>query len=317
MTIQDEVRQLRQYTNGFMSAQVVLTANRLAIFSHLQQLRSASDVAASIGGTLRGVTILLDALVGLGLLIKEKELYRNTLLADHLLVVGSPHYQGHILGHLDTMWRNWSDLERVVITGRPARNAHDHDSFIRGMDDLAKLKAGRIIDAIDLSAVRTALDIGGGPGTYSREFARRGISVTLFDLPDTIAIARQIGVEADGPTIAFQSGDCLSDSLGSGYDLIFCSQLIHAFSPDETARLFASCQKALVPGGRLVVQEFLIADDMTQPPAASLFSVNMLVATELGRCYPTAEIRRLMTQAGLTAAGESIVDETVLVTGRR
>ncbi|HEU0264163.1 MAG TPA: methyltransferase dimerization domain-containing protein, partial [Geobacterales bacterium] len=113
MTIQDEVRQLRQYTNGFMSAQVVLTANRLAIFNHLQQLRSASDVAASIGGTLRGVTILLDALVGLGLLIKEKELYRNSLLADHLLVVGSPHYQGHILGHLDTMWRNWSDLERV------------------------------------------------------------------------------------------------------------------------------------------------------------------------------------------------------------
>jgi len=43
-----------------------------------------------------------------------------------------------------------------------------------------------------LKGVKTALDLGGGAGTYSIEMAKRGVSGTLFDRPETIEIAKRV-----------------------------------------------------------------------------------------------------------------------------
>jgi 2-polyprenyl-3-methyl-5-hydroxy-6-metoxy-1,4-benzoquinol methylase len=65
-------------------------------------------------------------------------------------------------------------------------------AFILGMHNLASLKAGSVVKSIDCSGVKRALDLGGGPGTYSIEMANQGIDVTLFDLHETIKIARTV-----------------------------------------------------------------------------------------------------------------------------
>jgi hypothetical protein len=49
----------------------------------------------------------------------------------------------------------------------------------------------------------------------------------------------------------------------------------------------------------------------------ALFAVNMLVNTEAGRCYASAEIASWMKDAGLSETYEILLDETVLVVGRR
>jgi ubiquinone/menaquinone biosynthesis C-methylase UbiE len=106
------------------------------------------------------------------------------------------------------------------------------------------------------------------------------------------------------------------DTIGSGYDLILLSQIFHAFSIKENKALLTKCRNALNPGGRVVVQEFPINDARTFPPHSALFSVNMLVGTESGRCYPPGEMKQWLAETGFRDIVVKNLPETVLVEGR-
>lgn len=47
----------------------------------------------------------------------------------------------------------------------------------------------------------------------------------------------------------------------------------------------------------------------------ALFSVNMLVNTAGGRCYPPGEIKNWLSRAGLKELEEKLLDDTVLISG--
>jgi hypothetical protein len=55
----------------------------------------------------------------------------------------------------------------------------------------------------------------------------------------------------------------------------------------------------LEPGGRLLVQEFVLDDTRDGPLFPALFSLNMLLGTPQGKAYSEAEIRSLLAAAGL------------------
>jgi len=310
----DDLNNLRRLWS-FWPSRVILTANNFRVFDHLAERKSAGELAAILAVDPRGIEILLNALSGLGLLDKREERYVNTELAGKYLVSGTPWYQGDMVKHYDTLWQNWSELDEIVRTGKPVRRATDHPSFIRAMHNNAVFKARRVVDTLDLTGVRRALDLAGGPGTYSMELSRRGVDVTLFDRPDTVTIARQIATE-QGVALSFLEGDALIDPIGEGYDLIFISHLLHSCTPDENRRILAACRGALNPGGEIVVQEFLIDDTLTQPLHGALFAVNMLVNTEGGRSYSPTEIEGWLKEAGLAATRRILLDETVLVMGK-
>jgi 2-polyprenyl-3-methyl-5-hydroxy-6-metoxy-1,4-benzoquinol methylase len=263
----------------------------------------------------RATEILLDALTGIGLLEKSASKYKNTPISNHFLVEGSPSYQGDIIRHADTLWKNWSGLDEVVKTGEPARKAHDHEAFILGMHNLASLKVKDVIKTVGLKGVKTALDLGGGPGTYSVEMAKRGVKVTLFDYPETIEIAKKLVEEQKAKGIHFMSGDFTSDDIGKGYDLIFISQILHAYSGKRNLQILKKCKNALNRQGRIVIQEFSISEDRTHPLQSALFSVNMLVNTQGGRCYSPKEIKEWILRSGLKNIQEKPLDDTVLIMG--
>ena len=314
MTQLDDLNTLRRLWN-FWPSRVILTASNFRVFDHLGEGKTAGELALLLAVDQRGIELLMNALCGLGLAEKRDGSYLNTPLAMTYLLSGSPWYQGDMIRHYDTLWQNWSDLDEVVRTGKPARKAREHASFIRAMHNNAVFKARQVVDSLDLSGVRTALDLAGGPGTYSLELARRGIGVTLFDMPETVAIAREIAA-GEGVELTFREGDALSDPVGEGYDLIFISHLFHAYSADDNRQILAHCLKGLNPGGRIVVQEFLVDDTLTQPLHGALFAVNMLVNTEGGRCYSPAEMAGWLRAAGLCDTSDIVLDETVLVIGR-
>jgi 16S rRNA G1207 methylase RsmC len=173
------------------------------------------------------------------------------------------------------------------------------------------------VSAIDLRGVRRALDLGGGPGTYSMELARKKIDVTLFDLPEAIAIAKEIVAEQGTKNIHFADGDFHTDDIGSGYDLVFISQIVHSLSIDGARALIAKAQDALAPKGRIAIHEFLLGKDRAHPVPAALFSVNMLVNTAEGRSYTSAEMREWLTNAGFKAVRIKSLGDTVVVMGRK
>ncbi|MEW6409244.1 MAG: methyltransferase [Nitrospirota bacterium] len=337
--ILEEVKKLREIWGGFRSARVLLTANNYRVFDYLIKPLSVRILSKRLNTDLRATEILLDALTGLGFLKKMKGKYSNSPITSKFMVSGSPYYQGDIIRHADTLWQNWSGLDEVLKTGKPNRKTFDHGSFILGMHNIASLKAKDVMKMIGLKGVKTALDLGGGPGTYSIEMAKRGVNVTLFDFPETIEIAKRVisnpsfflplfkgrigGVKGgEGEfersfrgKISFIQGDFLVDDFGCGYDLIFISQVFHAYSERDNLQLLRKCRKALNDGGRIVIQDFYISKDRTHPAQSALFSVNMLVNTEGGRCYSAGEIKRWLLRIGLKDIKEDFIDDSVLIEG--
>jgi SAM-dependent methyltransferase len=313
-----DLQGLRRLYLGFTSARVVLTANNLGVFDRLKRAASAFDLAGRLRTDPRATEILLDALTGIGLVRKGKDgRYRNAPVTSRYLVRGARLYQGDIVRHADTMWLNFSGLDEVVKTGKPARRGFDHESFILGMHNLTVPRTAGLIAAVGLKGVKTMLDLGGGPGTNAVAMAKKGVRATIFDLPETIRIARQVARREKAEGIRYLSGDFHVDPIGSGYDLILVSQIFHAYGADENIALLEKCRAALNPGGRVVAQEFPIDETRTTPPQSALFSVNMLVGTETGRCYTLREMKEWFRAAGFVRITVRHLPETVLVLGER
>ncbi len=311
--IAERAKEIRKIWGGFQGARVLFTANNYRVFDYLIKPQSAKTISKKLKTDLRAAEILLDALTGLGLLKKHSGRYQNSSLASQFLVSGRPYYQGDIIKHADTLWQNWSGLDHVLKTGEPYHKAHNHEAFILGMHNLAVLKAGNIIDRVGLKGVKTALDLGGGPGTYSMEMAKRGVKVTLFDRPETVRIAKKIIGKKGIKDIKFIQGDFILDDIGKGYDLIFISQILHSMSGEDNISVLKKCKKALNAGGRIVIQEFNISNDRTQPAPGALFSINMLVNTEGGRCYSSDELKHWLVKTGFKKIKKQIIEDCVLV----
>ncbi len=180
-------------TASFFPSRIILTANNYRLFDMLEgRGRTAGALAKAASADTRGMELLLNSLVAIGLLEKEEGKYRNASVASRYLVKGKPDYQGDILRHYDILWDNWSCLDLAVKTGRPQRKSGDHESFILGMHNLALQRVNKVVGSLDLKGVKTVLDLGGGPGTYSMGFARRKIAATLFDLPETLKISKKL-----------------------------------------------------------------------------------------------------------------------------
>lgn len=315
------VKQLQEFARlwgGFRASRVVLTANNYRIFDHLKAAKTAGDIARAVSADPRAIEILLDAVTSVGLLKKSGGKYRNTETARKFLVQDSPLYQGDMLRHADSLWKSWSGLDEVVQTGLPNRSGgRDYSSFIRAMHSNAVIRAKGVISAIDLKGVGRALDLGGGPGTYSMELAAKKIDVTLFDLPEAIVIAKELVSEQSIENINFAAGDFHIDDIGSGYDLVFISQIVHSLSIEEAQALIEKSRDALGPKGRIVIHEFLLEKDRAHPVPAALFSVNMLVNTADGRSYTVRELRGWLAKAGFKAISTKTLGETVIVTGKK
>jgi ubiquinone/menaquinone biosynthesis C-methylase UbiE/DNA-binding transcriptional ArsR family regulator len=315
--VQDDLAGLRKLYLGFIPARVILTANNLGIFEDLKEISSATEIARKLKIDPRATEILLDALTGIGLVRKAKDgRYRNAPVSNRYLVRRARRYQGDIIRHASTMWQNFSTLDEVVRTGSPARRGFDHESFIMGMHNLTIFRTSSLIKAVDIKGLKTMLDLGGGPGTNAIAMNRKGIKTTIFDMPETIKIAKKVARHEGAKGIRFIAGDFHVDDIGSGYDLILLSQIFHAYSSEENIALLRKCKKALTPDGRVVVQEFPINDMRTAPPHSALFSVNMLVGTEKGRCYSPKEIKRWLTKTGFRNIEIKYLPETVILIGK-
>ena len=315
----DEMEKLHNLWCGFWPSRVVLTANNLRVFDHLTVPHTAGEISSLLSTDRRATEILLNALAGLELVIKSGDTYYNADLASKYLVLGCNEYMGDIIRYGESLWHSWSHLDEIVRNGKPCQEEgwRDYEAFTLGMHNLSSQKAAAVLNNIGLSGVKSALDLGGGPGTYSIAMARQGIAVTLFDQPVTIPIARKIMASEGVTGINFIEGNFVKDDIGNGYDLILASQICHCIGEQENQCLMHKCSKALNAGGRLVIQEFVLDKDHTTPLSGALFSVTMLVSNDGGRSYSPDEIESWLIHAGFSDIQIMHQADTVLISSRR
>ena len=290
--------------HGYQRSMILLAALKLGVFRGLAAGGcDARVLARRVGADAEKLSILLDALAALGLVEKRGRRCRNAKPADDLLLPGPRSKESILLHHLDG-WGEWGRLPATIRAGRTPRGGGEgnwQENFIRGMEENALERAAAVAREIPLRPGERVLDLGGGPGTYAVAWADAcpGAGITVFDTPATLRVARKILREkgAQG-RVRLLEGDFLEDPLGGPYDFVWISQILHAYSGSDCVKLLRRARSALSPGGRVAVQEFLLAEGKTSPPGPVFFSVHMVAVTEGGRAYTAREIAAMMKAAG-------------------
>jgi precorrin-6B methylase 2 len=310
---------------AFQKPRVLLTAFELGLFTVLGDgSKPSSEVAKVLGANERATDRLMNALCAMGLLAKKNGRFSNRPLAARFLVKGKRDYMAG-LGHSVNLWQSWSTLTEavrrgtsVVATRASERGDESLTSFIAAMHARACRMADGIVALLDLSHVTRVLDVGAGSGAYCMAFVRANerIRATAFDLPHVIPLTKKYlkkaGLSERVDTVV---GDCNSDSLGKGFDLIFLSALIHSNSFAQNQDLIRKAADALNPHGQVVAQDFIMDENRTSPAFAALFALNMLVGTEAGDTYTESEVRAWMKGAGLSriVRSDTPYDTTLII----
>ncbi len=306
-TITDS-KTLSELTWSFRASRLLQVVTKLEIFTLLVKKPLPLEEIARHCDTKPDMTEkTLIACTALGLLEKQGEVYRNSEFSDTYLVRGRELYQGDIIAHSESTWNFWNRLEEELRREKaPAASAQQqHRNFILGMKNIAQSgRLGLILDQIDLSSRRQLFDLGGGPGSYSIAFCQKfpRLKAILFDLPETIAIAKE-NITENGmeDRITLQAGNWDTDDFGRGHDVFLASNVMHGPASGAEGKL-AKAWKSMKPGGLLLIQEFLLNDEKTGPLIPALF--NIMVGA-----FSRSELFAVIRQAGFVHPQSIAVSE--------
>ena len=136
----------------------------------------------------------------------------------------------------------------------------------------------------------------------------------MFDLPATLPLTektiKDAGLES---RITLRGGDFNQDGLGGPYDVVLMSDILHYQTFETNQALVKKVYDHLVPSGRLVIKDRFLDETGTGPAWTTAFAVHILVNTQQGACYRTADAMQWMTRAGFTAPEE--LEKTAVVQG--
>jgi SAM-dependent methyltransferase len=272
----------------------------------LTEAGTYEEVANATGITERATRITVSALAEYGYFERVGESYEPTNRALGFLTKTDVRSIGSAPHSLDSLSR-WFALPETMETGEvPEQPAHWTRNFMGAMASVDSRTIRASVTAAEHAHPRpeTVLDVGGGPGVFSSEFARRGAEVTLLDQPDVVEIVSPL---LESTSIDLVSDDML-DSLPTEFDLVFCSRITHMLGPEENFQLLENCFEALESGGTLVCTDFVRGHS----PRAPIFALNMLAQTENGNTYSEREYREWLESVGFEGVEISEIPGTEL-----
>ena len=300
--------ELNQFMRGFMESRIVLTAIELDLFTAVGQGATSADVAKTLNTDPRATEALLNALAAIDVLDKNENSFKNIPLTARYLVKDSEQDSRIAAMHIVGLWHRWSTLTEclkkgtsVIVEKGKTRDQDETRAFIAAMHKNAVFRAEKTAEILDISGINSMLDLGGGSGAYAIAFAKHkpDIKATVFDLPEVIPLTKKyVSEEGLENKIDFIEGDMIKDAFGEGYDLVWISAICHMFGPDENLKLFKKVYEALNPGGRIIIQDFILNEEKTSPRFGAVFALNMLVNTKAGSSYSKPEYIDWLSSTG-------------------
>jgi ubiquinone/menaquinone biosynthesis C-methylase UbiE len=293
--------------SGFMAAKHLFAASELGLFEALEASPTTIDgLAARTGLTRRAARISADAMVALGLLERDGDLYRNGEVAATFLAGPGPSDLRPLLRLWDRLsYPTWTDLATSLASG-PSREIFDIDDDLQevasaGIESYTAGIAAALPQAFDFSHSRRLLDVGGGTGSWSIAVVQAcpHIEATVFDLDAVAGVARKrIAGAGLGSRITVTAGDAMAGTVPSGYDVFLVANLIHYWSPDENCELLQRIRRSAAAGAHLLLADFWTNPTHTEPLAAALMAGEFAVHLRNGDVYSVEEARGWLDETG-------------------
>lgn len=303
---------------GFWSSRVVLLAAERGLFTDLATgPATADELMDRLGWHPRAATALLDCLVELGLLKRDRNgRYANSLRASVFLDRNKP---GCVGGLMELSRRRlydlWSGLGDLLSTGNSAaaeesgdneffaalyQDPHALRQFLSGMTGISTAEATLIAARFPWKRFSTFADIGGAQGALPVRVALThphltGISYDLAAVGPVFAeYVSSFGLQN---RVWFVAGDMRDGPLPQA-DVISFGHLLHGYSASVRRELIGKAYTALPPGGSLLVYDAMINKKTRYTSMSLLSSLNIMLETREGFEATTDECARWLRCAG-------------------
>lgn len=297
-----------------VKARALMEANRAGVFHAIgdgPEGLTASELASKLEFSEEGMEILLKALVSINYLKVKNGRYTNGRWVKHW-ILDPKHSLHHMLILQMYTYKRLEGLGDNLRSGRPEMDFHQVDvanptaaaalqgTYTYGMREAARLIIPDLLKRVDVPAGATRmLDIGGAHGEYCRQFMRKfpGLKATVLDLAGPVATAQKImDREGNADGLELRVGNCLQDDLGTGWDVILLSNMVHLFDPAQNLGLFQRCKAALKPGGTLLCVDQFVGISDQRDRIFAVVSLNFFNVG--GKSYEATQMRQLLSEAG-------------------
>ena len=301
---------------AFMASKTLLSAIGLGLFTELAKgPRDKDALRVYMNLHPRSVGDFLDTLVGLGMLDRKGDKYRNTAETDLFLDRNKPSYIGGLLEMADTrLYGFWGSLTEGLQTGTPQNEAKQGGNifeaiygdpeklrgFLRAMTGLSIGSGRAIAEKFPWKKFKTFYDVGGAMGGVAVQIAlkHKHLKGGVFELPQVGPIFEEYvrSFKLEG-RLKYLAGDFFKDALPPA-DVLIMGHILHDWNLEEKKALIAKVHAALPKGGAFIVHEAIIDNERRKNAFGLLMSLNMLIETPGGFDYTGADCQGWMKEAG-------------------
>jgi cyclopropane fatty-acyl-phospholipid synthase-like methyltransferase len=304
---------------AYMKSKALFAGLHLGVFDALANgPGSFRALREATGAEERGLVTLLTALVSLGLIErvdrgKGEELFANAP-ASQAMLVGSPdgdfgdYCRNQIDRQMYPFLHNLSDVLRGQHDTVPFR---DYETWFRDASEATlysesqhsvSLPAANLLCAlVDLSDARRLLDVGGGSGAFSITLCQHysELSATIIDFPSVADVGRRFVAKAGlEDRVDFVCGSALAVDWPGAHDAILFSYVSGSVAAEGVYEFYRRAYRALVPGGRVLVHDFMVDDDRRGPLLPALWALQHAAFTPGGVSLTPSFVKGALTEAG-------------------
>jgi len=293
---------------GFMASQAMFAGLELGVFDHIAAAGEKGIAIAELqklcGLAAPRLQTLVTSLTAVKCLRRSADgQYTLSPNTAQYLVSTSRHFYGdylqyqigrqfyHTMGQLpDVMtsgkaptYASWFSDPEVAKTYTRAQ----HNGSVATAKYLVKKK-------LQLGGIKTMLDVGGGSGAFSYIFvgATPGLKSTVLELPEVCRTGEGIRAEQSedvASRVNFVELDATKPDwpVSDGqFELVLMSYISGSVPEAVIEKLYTNAYKALAPGGRLLVHDFMVNDSLDGPALGALWALQHVTvnADGLGLC---------------------------------
>ena len=293
---------------------IISAAAANKVFDALENsAKTADEVAKETGASPRALRILMNALIGLDLLKKDRQgRYSLTPESAAFLISNKPGTHAGFFGTIaPQLISRWLRLTDIVREGRPAvavnQETEGTEFFSQLVENIipmsypAAQKLGEHLKIAKAKNEIRVLDLAAGSGIWGIALAQKSphVRVSAVDwagmIPTTKRITEKFGV---GDRFNFVEGDLMEANFGTGYDVATLGHILHSEGEERSRELLKKTSRALKSGGVVAIAEWLVNNQRTEPLPALMFAVQMLVNTDRGDTFSFNEIKSWLEEAG-------------------